>query len=148
VRGLGDVYKSQQQYPVQVFIYQADVTQVYQVRALFAAVKTHFGEVIHAVVNYALIQFEFNGDARPKVETLTWEMLQRQFSGAVPAALNTTQAALDDMKQAGFGRMVNIRYNPGAKSGWFLFLTLPPPKLHFLPLPAPRRRTWDNMASM
>ena len=38
-------------------------------------------------------------------------MLQRQFSGAVQAALNTTQAALDDMKQAGFGRIVNIGTN-------------------------------------
>ncbi|MCJ0929117.1 3-oxoacyl-ACP reductase [Acinetobacter lwoffii] len=100
-----------QQHPDQVFIYQADVTQVDQVRALFAAAKTHFGEAIHAVVNNALIQFEFNGDARPKVETLTWEMLQRQFSGAVQASLNTTQAALDDMKQAGFGRIVNIGTN-------------------------------------
>ncbi len=100
-----------QQYPEQVFIYQADVTQADQVRALFAAAKTHFGEAIHAVINNALIQFEFNGDARPKVETLTWDMLQQQFSGAVQAALNTTQAALDDMKQAGFGRIVNIGTN-------------------------------------
>lgn len=100
-----------QQYPEQVFIYQADVTQTDQVRALFAAAKTHFGEAIHAVINNALIQFEFNGDARPKVETLTWDMLQRQFSCAVQAALNTTQAALDDMKQAGFGRIVNIGTN-------------------------------------
>lgn len=100
-----------QQYPAQVFIYQADVTEADQVRALFAAAKNHFGEAIHAIVNNALIQFEFNGDARPKVETLTWEMLQQQFSGAVQAALNTTQAALDDMKQAGFGRIVNIGTN-------------------------------------
>lgn len=100
-----------QQYPEQVFIYQADVTQADQVRALFAAAKTHFREAIHAVINNALIQFEFNGDGRPKVETLTWDMLQQQFSGAVQAALNTTQAALDDMKQAGFGRIVNIGTN-------------------------------------
>ena len=100
-----------QQYPAQVFTYQADVTEADQVCALFAAAKNHFGEAIHAIVNNALIQFEFNGDARPKVETLTWEMLQQQFSGAVQAALNTTQAALDDMKQAGFGRIVNIGTN-------------------------------------
>ena len=107
-----------QQYPEQVFIYQADVTQADQVRALFAAAKTHFGEAIHAVINNALIQFEFNGDGRPKVETLTWDMLQRQFSGAVQAALNTTQAALYDMKQAGFGRIVNIGTNLVQNPGW------------------------------
>src|SRR5690606_24797199 len=90
---------------------QADVTQADQVRTLFAAAKKHFGEAIHAVVNNALIQFEFNGDDRPKVEDLTWETMSRQFSGAVQAALNTTQAALDDMKHAGFGRIVNIGTN-------------------------------------
>ncbi len=37
--------------------------------------------------------------------------MSRQFSGAVQAALNTTQAALDDMKHAGFGRIVNIGTN-------------------------------------
>jgi 3-oxoacyl-[acyl-carrier protein] reductase len=37
-------------------------------------------------------------------------MLQ-QFDGAVLAAINTTQAALDDMKQAGFGRIINIGTN-------------------------------------
>lgn len=100
-----------QQYPEQIFIYQADVTQADQVRTLFAAAKKHFGEAIHAVVNNALIQFEFNGDDRPKVEDLTWETMSRQFSGAVQAALNTTQAALDDMKHAGFGRIINIGTN-------------------------------------
>lgn len=100
-----------QQYPEQVFIYQADVTQADQVRTLFAAAKNHFGEAIHAVVNNALIQFEFNGDDRPKVEDLTWETMSRQFSGAVQAVLNTTQAALDDMKHTGFGRIINIGTN-------------------------------------
>ncbi|MDM1780289.1 3-oxoacyl-ACP reductase [Acinetobacter sp. RF14B] len=100
-----------QQYPEQVFIYQADVTQADQVNAMFAAAKSHFNEAIHAVVNNALIQFEFNGDARPKVEQLTWDMMQRQLSGAVQAALNTTQAALQDMQQNRFGRIVNIGTN-------------------------------------
>ncbi|MEX5444268.1 SDR family oxidoreductase [Acinetobacter schindleri] len=76
----------QKQYPDQVFTYQADVTQVDQVKALF-------------------------GDNRPKVEDLSWEMMSHQFSGAVQACLNTTQAALEDMKQAHFGRIVNIGTN-------------------------------------
>ena len=101
----------QKQYPDQVFTYQADVTQVDQVKALFTASKAHFGEGIHSVVNNALVQFEFNGDNRPKVEDLSWEMMSHQFSGAVQACLNTTQAALEDMKRAHFGRIVNIGTN-------------------------------------
>lgn len=100
-----------QQYPEQVFAYQADVTDNNQVQALFAAAKAHFGQTIHSVINNALINFEFNGDARPKVEDLTPAIMQQQFDGAVVAALNTTQAALEDMKTAGFGRIVNIGTN-------------------------------------
>ena len=100
-----------QQYPEQVFAYQADVTDKAQVQALFAAAKAHFSQAIHSVINNALINFEFNGDARPKVEDLTPAIMQQQFDGAVVAALNTTQAALEDMKTAGFGRIVNIGTN-------------------------------------
>lgn len=60
-----------QQYPEQVFVYQADVTDKTQVQALFTAAKAHFGQAIHSVINNALINFEFNGDARPKIEDLT-----------------------------------------------------------------------------
>lgn len=100
-----------QQYPEQVFVYQADVTDKTQVQALFTAAKAHFGQAIHSVINNALINFEFNGDARPKIEDLTAAIMQQQFDGAVVAALNTTQAALEDMKTAGFGRIVNIGTN-------------------------------------
>lgn len=100
-----------QKYPQQVFIYQADVTDALQVQQLFSAAKQHFAEPIHAVINNALIHFSFNGDARPKIEELTWDTMNAQFEGAVKACINTTQAALADMKQAGFGRIVNIGTN-------------------------------------
>lgn len=99
------------EFPQQVFAYQADVTNKAQVETLFSASKLHFGSAITSVVNNALIQFEFNGDARPKVEDLTADIMNRQFNGAVLAALNTTQAGLLDMKTAGFGRIINIGTN-------------------------------------
>ena len=95
-----------QHYPDQVLCYQADVTQKDQVNAMFEAAKQHFQAPVHAVINNALIQFEFNGDARPKVEDLTAAMMSQQFEGAVLAALNTTQAALADMKALNFGRII------------------------------------------
>lgn len=101
----------QAQYPDQVFIYQADVTCLEQVNALFAAAKQHFKQPINAVINNALVSFSFNGDARPKIETLTWQSMQQQIDGALKAALYTTQAALEDMKAAHFGRIVNIGTN-------------------------------------
>ncbi|MCL6247483.1 3-oxoacyl-ACP reductase [Acinetobacter sp. ANC 4945] len=99
------------EFPQQVFAYQADVTDKAQVEQLFAAADAHFGTAITSVVNNALIHFQFNGDARPKMEELTAQHLQQQFDGAVVAALNTTQAALPKMKAQGFGRIVNIGTN-------------------------------------
>ncbi|MBK0063792.1 MULTISPECIES: 3-oxoacyl-ACP reductase [unclassified Acinetobacter] len=101
----------QQQFPEHVFIYQADVTQSDQVLRMFEAAKNHFGSGITSIVNNALIQFEFNGDARPFIENLTWETMQQQFQGAVKAALNTLQAGLEDMKAMQFGRIINIGTN-------------------------------------
>lgn len=101
----------QQQYPEQVFIYQADVTQLEQVQALFSAAKVHFKQAITSIVNNALVRFEFNGDARPKIAELDWQMMQDQLDGAVKASLNTIQAGLADMKAVHFGRIVNIGTN-------------------------------------
>ena len=100
-----------QQYPEQIFAYQADVTNKSQVEALFDAAKKHFGAPITSIINNALVNFEFNGDARPKVEDLNALMMSQQFDGAVLAALNTTQAGLVDMKKAQFGRIINIGTN-------------------------------------
>ncbi|CAB1208447.1 3-oxoacyl-ACP reductase [Acinetobacter bouvetii] len=99
------------QYPDQVFAFQADVTDKAQVQQLFAAAKQHFGTAITSVINNALIHFEFNGDARPKIEELEVQTMKRQFEGAVLGALYTTQAGLADMKHAGFGRIINIGTN-------------------------------------
>ena len=101
----------QQQYPEQVFSYRADVTLAEQVDALFAATEAHFGQPISSIVNNALVKFEFNGDARPKIADLSWQAMQNQFEGAVKAAINTTQAGLNKMKAQKFGRIVNIGTN-------------------------------------
>ncbi|WP_130802157.1 3-oxoacyl-ACP reductase [Acinetobacter ihumii] len=100
-----------QQFPSQVFIYQADVTQTDQVIEMFKAANNHFGNAITSVVNNALVHFEFNGDARPHIANLSWNTMQQQFEGAVKAAINTLQAGLEDMKAAKFGRIVNIGTN-------------------------------------
>ncbi len=63
------------------------------------------------MINNALLNFQFNGDERSKVETLRWQSMQQQIEIALKATLNTTQAALDDMKKDHFGRIVNIGTN-------------------------------------
>ena len=97
--------------PERLFVVQADVTDSPAVQAMFAQAREHFGMPVTTVINNALPQFSFNGDARPRVEELQWHDLDRQFAGVVGGALNTTQAALAGMREVGFGRIVNIGTN-------------------------------------
>ena len=97
--------------PIRALAVQADVTDRAAVQAMFAQARQHFGFPVTTLINNALPDFSFNGDARPNAEQLTWENLNQQFTGVVGGALNTTQAALAGMRELGFGRIVNVGTN-------------------------------------
>ncbi len=99
------------EFPDQAIAIQADVCDPTAVQAMFAQASAHFNMPISTVVNNALPSFQFNGDARPHADTLSWEQMQQQLEGIVRGALNTTQAALAGMEQMGFGRIINIGTN-------------------------------------
>lgn len=90
---------------------QADVTDSDQVFDLFAKAEWHYGSPITTIVNNALASFSFNGDARPKLDSITWEAMEAQIQGSLRGALNTTQAALPSFEKSGFGRIINIGTN-------------------------------------
>lgn len=90
---------------------QADVTDPAAVAAMVAQARAHFGAPVTALVNNALVDFAFDGDARPAAAQIGWERFATQFEGAVRGALNTVQATLPGMREAGFGRVVNIGTN-------------------------------------
>ena len=99
------------QAPDKLLVVQADVTDSAAVQAMFVQAREHFGMPVTTVINNALPEFSFNGDARPRIEELEWQDLDRQFAGVVGGALNTTKAALPGMREIGFGRIVNIGTN-------------------------------------
>lgn len=89
----------------------ADVTDPEAVAALFGSAREHFDSPITTVVNNALVDFSFNGDGRPKADSITWQEFDTQLKGSVAAALHTTQAALPGMRETGFGRIITIGTN-------------------------------------
>lgn len=97
--------------PERALALQADVRDPEAVRAMFEEARKHFGRPVSTVVNNALPDFSFNGDARPGVEALSWQHLQQQLEGSLRGTLNTTQAALAGMREAGSGRIVNVGTN-------------------------------------
>lgn len=97
--------------PGRAIALQADVCDARAVQAMVERARQEFDSPITTVVNSALPQFSFNGDARPHAEGLTWDHMHQQLEGIVRGALNTTQAALPGMKEAGFGRIINVGTN-------------------------------------
>ena len=93
------------------FIYQADITDAALVKNLFAAAEQHYGRPITTVVNNALAHFSFNGDAREKLDTISWADFDRQLKGSLQGALNTVQSAIPGFRKLGFGRIINIGSN-------------------------------------
>ncbi len=98
------------EFPGRALAVRADVRDRSQVDAMFAAAAEHFGSPVTTVVNNALPEFSFNGDARPHAHDLTWENLTQQFSG-VHGSVNVIQAAMPGMRAAGFGRVINVGTN-------------------------------------
>lgn len=90
---------------------QADVTDPAAIKELLAKAKEFFGAPVTTVVNNALASFSFDGDARPKADTISWERFADQFEGNVRGALNTTQAVIEHFEEAGSGRIINIGTN-------------------------------------
>jgi 3-oxoacyl-[acyl-carrier protein] reductase len=90
---------------------RADIRERPQVDAMVAAAGAHFGKPVSSVVNNALVDFSFNGDARAKADSILWQDFSRQFEGSVRGALNTMQAALPGMRTQRFGRVINIGTN-------------------------------------
>jgi len=97
--------------PDRALAVQADVTDPAQVTAMFETAQNHFNAPITTVVNNALVDFSFNGDARPHPTDIRWEHFEAQLAGSVRGALNTVQAALPGMRDQAFGRIINIGTN-------------------------------------
>jgi 3-oxoacyl-[acyl-carrier protein] reductase len=90
---------------------RADVTDPEQVNSLVAEAHGHFSSPVTTVVNNALAEFSFNGDGRERAETIRWEAFRSQLDGSLRGALNTTQAVIPGMRDAGFGRIITIGTN-------------------------------------
>jgi 3-oxoacyl-[acyl-carrier protein] reductase len=74
------------------FAVQGDVTDESAVATLFDTARAHFGTPITTVVNNALADFSFDGDARPKADTITWDRFDAQLRGSVarPASVESS----------------------------------------------------------
>ncbi|AYD04382.1 3-oxoacyl-ACP reductase [Neorhizobium sp. NCHU2750] len=89
----------------------ADVRDPAAVRAMISEIETVFGAPPTTAVHNALTDFSFNGDARSKLDEMSWSEISAQLDTALKGALNVIQAVRPAMEKAGFGRIVTIGTN-------------------------------------
>jgi 3-oxoacyl-[acyl-carrier protein] reductase len=90
---------------------QADVRDKDQVNEMVAKARGYFHTPVTTIINNALIDFQFNPVTQKNVFQLDWEKFNTQFEGSIKGALNTVQACVADMKEQGYGRIINIGTN-------------------------------------
>ncbi|GAA1816931.1 3-oxoacyl-ACP reductase [Nesterenkonia flava] len=100
-----------EQHPGRAVALQADVRDREAVNTMVQQAQQQLGAPITTVVNNALVDFVFNGDARTKADELEYPELAAQFEGTVAGALHAIQAVLPGMREAGFGRIITIGTN-------------------------------------
>lgn len=89
---------------------QADVRDETAIKKLVAQAQAHFNTPITTLINNALPEFKFNGDARERAENISWSAIEQQMGG-LQSALNAIQAVLPGMINSKFGRIINIGTN-------------------------------------
>lgn len=90
---------------------QADVTDPQAVERMVAEVTKAWGKPVTTVVNNALGDYSFNGDAREQLAGIAWKSFATQFDVSVRGALNIMQATVPGMTKAKFGRVINVGTN-------------------------------------
>lgn len=89
---------------------RADVRDAGEVEALIDAARAAFGGV-DTVVHNALADFSFNGEARDKLDQLSWEAVNAHLETGLKGALNLIRTVRPDMASQSFGRLVFIGTN-------------------------------------
>lgn len=90
--------------------FQADVRRLDDVERMVTEVAALLGTPT-TIVHNALADFSFNGDARSKLDVLSWSEMAAHFDTAVKGALNLVQTVRPAMAEARFGRIITIGTN-------------------------------------
>ncbi|CAJ1970478.1 unnamed protein product [Cylindrotheca closterium] len=95
---------------------QADVTDEEQVNSMMTTIIEKSSR-LDIIVNNALPTYKFDATAPyTSIETISWENMDQQITGAIKGAINTTKAALSTFKTQSYGKIINVStnliYNP------------------------------------
>ena len=94
-----------------VKIFQGDISDRVQVEKMMNDIDASFGMMPSVLVNNAMCNYQFNGDARKFADEITWNEISNHLDVTLKGSLNLIQMLIPSMKKNNYGRIINIGTN-------------------------------------
>ena len=91
--------------------FYADIRKKEDVVHMIKNINKKFGKSPEILVNNAMADFLFNGDARSMVNDITYGEILNHLDVSIKGSLNLIQEVIPQMEQKNFGRIINIGTN-------------------------------------
>ena len=92
-------------------VFCADVSDVNQVKKMIDKIEIVFNQTPSILVNNAMTEYVFNGDARKLADEISWDEISQHLDVTLKGSLNLIQALIPSMKENSYGRIINIGTN-------------------------------------
>lgn len=92
-------------------VFCADVSDVNQVKKMINEIEVEFNQTPSILVNNAMTEYVFNGDARKFADEISWQEISQHLDVTLKGSLNLIQALIPSMKENSYGRIINIGTN-------------------------------------
>ena len=91
--------------------FYADIRKKEDVVHMIKSINKKFGKSPEILVNNAMADFLFNGDARSMVNDITYGEILNHLDVSIKGSLNLIQEVIPRMEEKNFGRIINIGTN-------------------------------------
>ena len=91
--------------------FSADVSNLTEVKKMISDINDKFNQSPSILVNNAMTEYVFNGDARKFADEISWEEISNHLDVTLKGSLNLIQALIPSMKKNSHGRIINIGTN-------------------------------------
>ena len=91
--------------------FSGDVSNQTEVKKMISDINDKFNQSPSILVNNAMTEYVFNGDARKFADEISWEEISNHLDVTLKGSLNLIQALIPSMKKNSNGRIINIGTN-------------------------------------
>ena len=91
--------------------FKADITDKSQVISMLNDIEDSFNDSPSILVNNAMTDYVFNGDARKFADEISWNEISDHLDVTLKGSLNLIQSLIPSMKKNSYGRIINVGTN-------------------------------------